>query len=380
MINILHLGKYYYPFNGGIENVTQTLAEAFADRNASTTVICNHPYENSIENINNVKVFKSKINFTIMSQPFSFAYMLNCINLIRKSDVVQLHYPNIFACMIALLLPCKRLIIHWHSDVIGKKILSPLFIPLEILILLKSDSIIATSSSYVNGSIIKYFKQKLSIIPIGLKDLSHINVSATSEKLTNKLKEINNDKIILSVGRLVSYKNFSTLIDAMQYLDASTSLLIVGTGPLRAKLESHIFLLNLSNRVHLLGSLSFNDIQNLYRRATIFVLPSSTRAEAFGVVLLEAMMNGIPIIATNIPNSGVSWVNQHNVSGFNVASYSSSMFASSIQSLLSDEPLYKKLSAGARSRYESEFTDEIFVKRFLKEYNKKISNFNEVIL
>jgi rhamnosyl/mannosyltransferase len=97
-------------------------------------------------------------------------------------------------------------------------------------------------------------------------------------------------------------------------------------------------------------------------------LPSTNRAEAFGVVLLEAMAHGLPIVATEIPGSGVPWVNQHGISGLNVPVKDPIQLAAACHQILSSSSLHQKYAVGARQRFLDIFTEDISIRNILNLY------------
>ena len=119
--------------------------------------------------------------------------------------------------------------------------------------------------------------------------------------------------IVLFVGRLVPYKGVDVLLEALKGVDAAA--LIVGDGPLRAALEAQARALGVAEPVRFLGSVADEELAALYRACDVFVLPSVTRQEAFGVVQLEAMAAGKPVVSTDL-GTGVGWVNRHGETGF----------------------------------------------------------------
>jgi glycosyltransferase involved in cell wall biosynthesis len=113
--------------------------------------------------------------------------------------------------------------------------------------------------------------------------------------------------------------------------------------------------------------------QALFDRAALYCLPSAHRAEAFGVVLLEAMSYGLPTVATDIPGSGVPWVNQNGESGLNVPAGDPVALAEACNQVLESAELRSRLSTGARQRFVSEFTEEIPVKRMMHVYDQVLN-------
>ena len=118
---------------------------------------------------------------------------------------------------------------------------------------------------------------------------------------------------VLCVGRLVSYKGVEFLIRALESIKAR--LWIIGSGPLEASLKNLAREKGLADRIEFLGQLSDEEVVRYYHACDVFVLPSITNAEMFGVVQLEAMACRKPVISTNLP-TGVPWVNQHGKTGY----------------------------------------------------------------
>ena len=158
------------------------------------------------------------------------------------------------------------------------------------------------------------------------------------------------------------------MIEAMGYLPESFELQIVGEGPLRGRLEKLIRENRLEHRVSLPGYLPEGDEFNaLFGACDLFVLPSVIKTEAFGIVQIEAMSCGKPVVATSIPGSGVSWVNEDGVSGMNVPPRNAKMLATAIQGVLDNQ---EKYSDGARRLFEARYTLGEMIKNVLKIYEK----------
>lgn len=374
MFKIVHFGKYYYPDIGGIESVVNCLATETAKTDFKVSVICFNKYAKNVnEVIDNVEIYRFKSKLVIASQPISIKYILCCIRIGRTADIIHLHHPNILGFLSALTLRKKnQLLIHWHSDIINKGILGTLIKPIEYLILRKAKKIIATSYQYLeSSSSLTKFKKKVVVVPIGVKDIrtNSINKSFNSN-IDYLLNKTQGKHIILSVGRLVPYKGFDVLINSVKYLNDDAVIVIIGSGQLKITLDSLVEKNAYKDRVFIVGQLSDNELQILFKKADIYCLSSVERSEAFGVVLLEAMSYSLPIVATNIKGSGVSWVNKHNISGLNVPVKDPRALANAINKILNDENLKTRLSLGSRSRYESKFTENITINKVIAIYNK----------
>lgn len=375
MANIVHFGKYYFPDPGGIESVTLTLARAAVVFGHSVSVICfKKSPANSEEVIEGVKVFRAPIYKTIASQPLGVRYLLQCLKAAKGADVVHLHAPNMLAALCALFIGKRtRLLVHWHSDVINKGILGKALRPLESALLRRADAIVAATPVYADASMaLKPFRSKVSVVPYGVKqnksEIFNLELEASIE---DRVKE---KKIILAVGRLVPYKGFSVLINAAKHLCNDSVVVIVGGGPIESDLQKTIEDGAVGDRVVLAGRRSDAELRALFERATLFCLPSTYRAEAFGVVLIEAMTYGLPIVASEIPGSGVPWVNQNGVSGLNVPVGDSIALAEACNQILTSPDLRKRLSEGARQRFAAEFTEEVSVSRMMQAYERILTD------
>ena len=134
--------------------------------------------------------------------------------------------------------------------------------------------------------------------------------------------------------------------------------------PLESALRRRIGTLGLGDRVALLGRCTDDEVRGLYQSCDVFVLPSTARTEAFGLVQVEAMMNGLPVISTNLP-TGVPWVNEHVVTGLVVPPGDATALAAALRRLLEDPPLRAKLGDAARARALERFTRPRMVDRFV---------------
>jgi rhamnosyl/mannosyltransferase len=179
--------------------------------------------------------------------------------------------------------------------------------------------------------------------------------------------------LLLFVGRLRHYKGLNVLIDAMRTIDAQ--LLVIGAGMMEAEWRSQSTSLGLDERITFLGDLSDADKLPILHAADLFVLPSNNRAEAFGIVLIEAMACGLPLISTEL-GTGTSFVNQHEQTGLVVPPNDPAAMATAINRLLADEALRRHMGATALARAQSEFNVETMASRMLALYQKILATKN----
>ena len=281
-------------------------------------------------------------------------------------DIVHVHHPDPMAAVTLWLSGYKgKVVLHWHSDILKQRILLKLYRPLQDWLLRRADLIIGTSPVYLKESpFLKHVQDKTICLPIGVSAI--VPDEAAVEKLGQRY---GGKKIVFSLGRLVPYKGFTHLIDAARYLSNDYVVLIGGTGTLRKKLEKKIRRLGLENKVMLLGRIPKNELPAYFGASKVFCLPSVQKTEAFGIVQIEAMSCGKPVVATRIPHSGVAWVNQHGVSGLNVTPGNARELAQAIQHIADDDAVYEQYAVSAKNRYHDLFTKERMIDNSLRIYN-----------
>lgn len=370
---IVHWAKFYPPEWGGMESVTHVLAKGAAAHGHAVTVVAFANRQGSgCQNIDGVRVIRCKSLKTVASQPISPRWLWSAIRHARQCDIVHIHVPNMFA---ALALPfigkAPRVVLHWHSDVIGKGWLGKILQPMERAMLRRADTVIATSPPYALASVpLRDVQGKIAIIPLGIDDPL---LGDLPSQLPLGIKAFVGDrKLILSVGRLVPYKGFATLIAAARALSPDLAIVVVGSGPLEAELKGQIQASGVSDRVLLSGGLSASALAAVFNATSLYVMTSIERSEAFGVVLIEAMAYGLPVIATQIQGSGVPWVNEDDVSGCNVPVLNASALAEAVNKILSDSVLYSALAKGARTRFTVQFSSEKMLEKTLSLYDTLI--------
>lgn len=374
---IVHFGKHYAPDVGGIESVTVSLAEGAAKCGHVVDVVCFDKAAGTPSGWRNgVQVHRLPILKTIASQPLGLRYVLACRHMARQADVIHVHLPNMVAALCGSLFKGSALLVaHWHSDVVKKGLLGFLSKPLEHWILRRADCVLVATQNYADSSLpLRLYRDKLLVIPYGTPDPVEACVRQDDDQLPPlpiSLDILVRDKrLILALGRLVPYKGFDVLVDAARYLPEEALVLIGGEGPQKSGLQHAIAQAGVGDRVHLAGRLDASVLKALQARATLFCLPSVERSEAFGVVLLEAMACGLPVVTTEIPGSGVPWVNEHGVSGWNVPVRDPIGLAAACRHILASPTERERLAEGARKRYLREFTEDNFVQRVLAMYSR----------
>jgi hypothetical protein len=238
--------------------------------------------------------------------------------------------------------------------------------PLQQWLIKRADLIVGTTPVYVQLSpFLQHVQDKIACLPIGIDKLE-----AEPDKINRIKEQYAGRKIIFSLGRLVEYKGYEYLIEAAKYLDDSYIILIGGEGHLRNTLQQLIDDLQVNDKVELIGFIPDDAIVAAYFMACdLFCLSSIWKTEAFGIVQIEAMSCGKPVVTTNIPESGVNWVNADGVSGYNVEPQNAEALAGAIRKICSDSECYQSISTGALQRYETMFTQEKMVDKCMQLYD-----------
>jgi rhamnosyl/mannosyltransferase len=371
MIHVCHLGKYYPPAPGGIETHVRTLARAQAERGAKALVFCvNHRGRPTIvEQDGSVLV-------TRFGRIASVAKLDLCPDLVPalarvEVDILHLHTPNP-AMVLALLAarPAAPVVVTHHSDLIRQKVLGPLFRPIERLAYRRARSILATSPTYAAGSsTLRPYADRLDVLPHGIELPPYLDPSLEDRIAAGRLRERFPGPLWLACGRLVYYKGLLNAIRALGLV--AGTLLVVGEGPERARLEEEAGRLGVADRVHLLGPVA--RVVPYYLAATALWFPSNARSEAFGITQVEAMASGCPVINTTIPHSGVSWVSRHEETGLTVSPDDPVALATAAQRLLTEPRLLRRLGEGARARAIAEFGHGTMADRSLAIYRRILS-------
>lgn len=368
-MRVLHIGKYYPPVSGGIEQVTFDLSQS--DKNQSFDVLCiNNDNRTIKEKLNLTNIVRSAQIGFLLSTPISFDFIRRIIKACRNYnayDIIHLHLPNPLATIAVLIgNPKCKLLLHWHSDIIKQKYTYALYKPIQKLILKKANIIVTTTPKYGEESKqLSSFKDKVKPIAIGIDRERFIVNKSKLDQLKYKYK---GKKVIFSIGRMVYYKGFQYLIDAAKHLPNDYHIVIAGKGELYPSFLQYVKAEKLEEKVSLVGYVPDDEVGAYYALCDVFCLPSIEKTEAFGLVLIEAMSFSKPVIATKIKGSGVDWVNKDGISGVNVNPKSSTELAKALVNVLSNESLYKKLAVGALKRYESAFTKKKMAQSFRSLY------------
>jgi rhamnosyl/mannosyltransferase len=346
----------YAPWIGGIETTVQEMAEGLQKLpNVQCEVlVCSDRFRGSMSLVNGVPVTRIGSLGCVLSMPVAPTFPAQLRTIASGFDIIHVHTPFPLAMLCdwdAIKAHGARLVIHYHSDIFRpiQRTLLHYLDGFERRFMNAADKIVVTSKGLLeNSRTLASYRDKCKVVPLSV-DLSKVKRLSSAEvaEVRRNYGICECGKVVLFAGRLVYYKGVQYLIDAVRDLDLK--LLIAGEGPLRPMLERQIEEGNLGDRVQILGRVTDSELANLYSISDLFVLPSTEPSEAFGLVQLDAMAYGLPVINTDLP-SGVPMVSIHGDTGLTVPPADPIALREAVAAILSDESLRARFSHNARQR------------------------------
>ena len=366
-LRILEVNKAYYPHTGGIETLVRQYSEELGDIDGVSvkTLVCRDGRGRTYrEDVNGVELTRAGSFGTYFSCPVSLSFIRLFRKMAKKADVVHIHVPFPLADFALMLSGFKgRVVVSWHSDVVKQKKLMMFYKPFLRYLLKRADAVAVATEGHIKGSdYLPGFAEKCRIVPYGITPEEYLDIEK-APFLTEKCTDSESVKVFFT-GRLVYYKGVEVLLKAFRYASKSRmkmELFIAGTGELREKLEAMAERYGISDKVHFLGFLPDEQLKQAYSDCDIFVLPSVVKSEAFGIVQLEAMIYGKPVINTKLP-SGVPYVSVHGETGLSVPPSSPMALAVAINKLAEDKELREKLGRNAAFRVKKYFNEKDVIK------------------
>ncbi len=363
-LKVVHVGKYYWPVHGGIENHCYHLCTRLA-RRVDLTVVVSHTEPRTLEEtIDGVRVIRVPRYGQVASTPISPGLWRRLREL--EADIVHVHVPNPMAEAAYLLArPTGRLVVKYHSDIIKQKFLFRFYRPVNEMFLSRAAAIIATAPQNVAYSpVLCRFKDRTRVIPLGVEP-GDFALTPERERKVAELRARFGPRVIFFIGRHVYYKGIEHLIRAMTEVDGHC---VLGSdGPLTESLRALARDLGVERKVTFVGRISDDDLPCYYHACDVFCLPSVARSEAFGLVQLEAMACGKPVVSTKL-TTGVVFANLDGVSGLTVEPANAKELAGALSMLLDDDALRKRLGTQALERVKQEFTHDLNAQRVLQLY------------
>jgi rhamnosyl/mannosyltransferase len=374
-LRVLHLGKF--DDVGGIERHVRSLLRGLAATGEvePLNLVSNDSPRTDRHRDHGYLTVRAGCWGAVSSLALSPSLPLLALRLQREHrfDLVHLHFPDPLGQLVASLLPSRvRRVVSWHSDIVRQRWALALYQPLLTGFLRRADAIVGATPFHFSGSTqlppADSGPQRV-VIPYGFEAREFQHTAASRARLRQLLEEKRaaGGRALFALGRHVYYKGFDVLLRAMAGIDAV--LWLGGSGPLSGELKALAARAGVASKVRFVGRIPDDEPVAYYEAADVFVLPSVAKAEAFGLVQLEAMYCRRPVVSCRL-GTGVEWVNQDGVTGLVVPPGDADALAGAINRLLADAPLSAAMGEAGRRRVDRDFATERMVRRTLALYRE----------
>jgi rhamnosyl/mannosyltransferase len=274
----------------------------------------------------------------------------------KRADIIHVHHPHPLAD-VACLLRARRtpVVVTQHAD--SRR---SVYRPAARLVLRRAAAIVVPSRAHLALSTeLTGFESKVEVIPFGIEHTRWEMVPPPPPGAAPRA---------IFIGRLVRYKGLDVLLRAMERVP-ELRLDIVGSGPEGPRLRTLAQALAITDRVRWYGEYPDEDLPRRMADADFLVLPSVTVEEMFGLVVLEAMAAGRPVVTTALP-SAVREVNAPGETGLEVPLRDVGALAQALETLARDPALRKKLGEAGRQRVASRFTQAAMAEKHIALYER----------
>jgi glycosyltransferase involved in cell wall biosynthesis len=276
----------------------------------------------------------------------------------RPFDIVHLQFPaDPMAHAATAMLPrsVKR-VITWHSDIVRQTTLRRFYRPFLDRLLDRADAIILPTPAHLSSSAdlsMVRDRAKFSVVPFGFDFSRFREAPAMASEIRARYP---GKFLVFALGRHVYYKGFDYLIRALP-LVPQVQVLLGGRGPLTEELTQLAEEQGVRDRSGFVGRIPESQLPGYYHACDVFCMPSVERSEAFGIVQLEAMACGRPVVCCEL-NNGVTWVNRDGETGLVVPPADTEALAAALRRLFDEPDLRARLGAQARRRALETFSVE----------------------
>ena len=354
---------------GGAETVADNLTRILAQKGHELSIFAaSANSKTTIEKYNNIKVYRYKTNFSVTGGNFSLGLLKNPVKY--PTDLIHVHISVPMSDIAGLRCAKKKnvpLVVTHHGDLQEELggVIQRICVRFYNKCLLDknlsyADVIISPSECYIDESrFLGRYRDKIVVIPNGI-NIDEFDIGHSKEECREKLGLPLEDEIILFLGGLSPHKGPDVLLKAMPKIIKEVpdaKLVLVGSGGMREELEGLCKKIGVKKYVKFAGFVGDTFKKALYyRSADVFTLPS-TMLEIFGIVNLEAMACGVPIVASKI--GGVPDVVKDGENGLLVQPRDSGALADAIIYLLENEDVRERMGKNGRVKVENYSWDKI---------------------
>jgi rhamnosyl/mannosyltransferase len=373
-VKVLHLGKFDGDV-GGIERYVRALLGGFPPDIEPINLVANDSPRTDEHRTYRYLTIRAASHGIVASVALAPSMPLLARRLHREHrfDVVHLHFPDPLGQLTAVSLPrsVKR-VISWHSDIVKQRAALALYRPLLDPFVRDVDAIIGATPQHFSSSqqmVPGKPGQLREVIPYGF-DADAFGWNEAARRRQSALAAGPRQRpVIFTVGRHVYYKGFDVLIRALQRVNAD--LVIGGRGPLTESLRQAARDAGVADRVHFAGFIPDDELVAYYDACDIFCMPSTARAEQFGLVQLEAMNCGKPVVATRL-GTGVEYVTLDGLTGLVVEPGNVESLVQALNRLFADPALRARLGAAGRQRVADVFSLRQMIDRTVAVYRQLV--------
>ena len=356
-MRIALVAPWFYPHVGGVESHVRSLAAELARRGHEVTVLTSNyarlPERESMDGFSIVRVpcigvvFRSPITPALRKAIAAGRY-----------DVVHAHSPPPLSAHYASI-GCERtgtpLVTTYHCDLeipaaSGRALTGLYQRTYGRQAMRRAAKLIVTTETYAATSR-AIWRYSPVVIPNPV-DAKRFRPDVDGSLVRARLALRPDDRVVLLVGRIVPHKGIEHLVEAAKDLP-DAMVVIVGDGPFLPDVRRLTAEFGVDDRVLFQGRVPFRDLPAYYAACDVFVLPSVSRLEAFGIVALEAMATAKPVVVTDIP--GVREVVTDGVEGLLAEPVNPPDLAAKVNALLADPALRAAMGARGRKKVESQF-------------------------
>ena len=374
-LSVLCYGRFFDDTPGGIQTHTLHLMKSLQDEVDFVHAVTSRSGKGSaLRAAKRVPVIRTpswNVDGTLALSP-GLAAQTCRLHGKRKFDLVHLHFPDPMSHLASMMLPSRiPRVISWHADIVRQKAMRLFYAPFLKYALQRAAAIVVATPSHVSSSPVLgplASDDRIKVVPYGFDLSAFLEDAPDKEVIADKYP----GRRIFAAGRHVSYKGFDVLIKAVAKLPPDVILLLGGSGPLTADLRQLAHGLGVGRRVHFLGFVPDRLLPAYYQASHVFCLPSVTQAEAFGIVQVEAMASGKPVVSTRL-NNGVDFVNEHGKTGLTVQPGDPVALANALSDLLNDESKARELGANGRAKAQAEYSADKMAERILGIYRAAIA-------
>ena len=356
-MRILHLAKYYWPRSGGMERVVQDLAEGAAALGHDVSVVAVESRIGGRVGGRQRSTVTRVFSFGALgSEEIAPGYLTAAR---RRADIIHLHHPHPLADLAGMLRSRRTpLVVTQHQDTRkpGAGFVARAVLRRAAAIVVPSRAHLALSRE------LEGFENKTEVIPFGIDESRWADLPR---------RPMDAPPRALFIGRLVKYKGLDVLLRALERVP-DLRLDIVGAGPEGPRLKTLTQALALADRVRFHGEYPDEDLPRRMAEADFLVLPSVAVEEMFGLVVLEAMAAGRPVITTAVP-TGVREVNAPGETGLEVPVHDVRSLAEALEQMAHDPYLREKMGDAGKARVEKYFTRQLMAERHVALYERVVA-------